>query len=290
MKKIIISILFIYLVCTGIFAQQSIYLSASGNDNNDGLSENTPIKTFNLAFSKLVHSNIRKITIIGTMDIGSQNVMSEDICVFGIFGEEIDSIFMNKEDEIIITGKQKAVGKDRAVLSGKGAENKVVVIVSCNNAKIRFEYIEISGGEGESGCGLIITGSSEITLGQGAVVCNNNFVGIGIQEGKCVINGGEIFANRYGGISVQENGILFLINGVIRENLGIAGAGVIVSNKGEFTMTGGVITANKASQAGGGVAVNPGGKFNQTGGYINGNIAPIRNNVSRANGTLGSNL
>jgi hypothetical protein len=290
MKKAIVVILFACLICAETFAQISVYVSANGNDSNDGLSENTPVKSFNFALSIIAKNNIRTITVIGTLDINNQDVIAEAIWVFGLFGEVMNLIFMNRQDEIVITGKPEAVGLERAVLSGRGAENKFVVVISSENAKIRFEHIDISGGEGERGAGLIITGGAEVTLGVGAVVRNNAFAGVGIEEGTCVINGGEVLGNRYGGVSVQANGILYLKNGVIRENNGIAGAGVMISNGGRFTMTGGIISANRASNTGGGVAVDTGGRFDQTGGNISGNIAPQRNNVSRAYGTLGSNL
>jgi hypothetical protein len=138
---------------------------------------------------------------------------------------------------IIITGKPDAVGPERAALSGRGTDNKTVVLISSENAKVRFEHIDISGGERERGAGLIVTGGSEVTLGPGAVVQNNTSVGIAVEGGTCIIDGGEVLGNGYGG-----------------------------------------------------VAVNTGGRFDQTGGNISGNIAPQRSNVSRADGTLGSNF
>ena len=69
MKKAIIIALFVCLACPGTFAQQSIYVSADGNDYNDGLSEKTPIKTFNFALFIMALRDIRTITVIGTLDI-----------------------------------------------------------------------------------------------------------------------------------------------------------------------------------------------------------------------------
>jgi len=293
MKKAIIIALFVCLACPGTFAQQSIYVSADGNDYNDGLSEKTPIKTFNFALFIMALRDIRTLTVIGTLDINSQDVKAEDLWVFGIFGNVIDSMFMNREDEIIITGKPDAVGPERAALSGRGAVNKVVVLVSSENAKIRFEHIDISGGAGERGVGLIVTDGSEVTLGPGAVVRNNTSVGISIGGnggGACIIDGGEVLGNGYGGVSVGANGMLYLQNGTIRENTCVTGAGVMVGGGGIFSMKGGIISDNRASVMGGGVAVNTGGRFDQTGGNISGNIAPQRSNVSRADGTLGSNF
>jgi len=290
MKKAIITALFVCLVCTGTFAQQSIYVSADGNDYNDGLSEKTPIKTFNFALFIMALRDIRTITVIGTLDIYSQDVKAEALWVFGIFGNAMDSMFMNREDGIIITGKPDAVGPERAALSGRGADNKTVVLISSENAKVRFEHIDISGGERERGAGLIVTGGSEVTLGPGAVVQNNTSVGIAVEGGTCIIDGGEVLGNGYGGISLGANGILYLQSGTIRENIGITGAGVMVGGGGIFLMKGGIISDNRASVMGGGVAVNTGGRFDQTGGNISGNIAPQRSNVSRADGTLGSNF
>jgi len=44
LKRFMLILLLICAVCTGAFAQQSIYVSARGNDSNDGLSEARPVK------------------------------------------------------------------------------------------------------------------------------------------------------------------------------------------------------------------------------------------------------
>ena len=280
--------------------EPSFYVSAAGADHNDGLSENTPFRTLMMALimMQMPEEPIRKITVIGTLDINSEDVshMSaidrpEDAGVF-----IIAMAFGSDPIDILITGKPEASGADRAVLSGRGSGRDVVHIGSMEgfpSLSIRFEHIEISGGEGLIGRGIHVAGYNEngisVTLGPGAVIQRNGF-GIVLEENaECIINGGEITDNIYGvyvdhdstltmsGGSISNNGASYsdcggvfvngnfnMTGGSITNNRASDGGGVVVLHDGTFSMSHGSITYNQAAN-GGGVFVNIGGRFTISG-------------------------
>ena len=285
MKRIALILVLACAVCAGAFAQSdaSYYVSARGNDDNDGLSESRPFKTLYQAFAGAFATGINKVTVIGTLNKDTVSDFTPgDVFVFGF-----NSIGGLIKDEIIITGKPGATGAERAVLSGRRS-NAITVDVR-DNARIRFEHIEISGGEGEYGCGIYIE-DAYVTLGPGAVVRSNAKVGIGITGGTCVIDGGEVRDNVIG-VVVAEKGVVTMQSGIIRDNRSPGSAGgVVVASGGRFTMSGGSITGNSAAGSGGGVYVSSGGRFDQTGGTISGNTAPRGPNIYRERGSLGSDL
>jgi len=260
---------------------RSYYVSAKGNNSNNGLSESAPIRDLEYAVQLVRSSDIDRITVIGTLDKYSFTPLRSDT---------VFSIYHLSERQLLITGKPGATGAERAVLSGRDSG---VTVVRAFSGNIRFENIEISGGEGEIGTGIDIFGSSSVTLGPGAVVRNNRAAGMIISEGTCVIDGGEVRENTGPGLIISEKGVLTMRSGAIRENRSPNnGGGVGVLDGGRFTMAGGSITGNRASLSGGGVYVRSGGRFDQTGGTISGNTATqgSNQNIFRAQGALGSNL
>jgi len=279
-KKIVLFLMLVCAICVVVFAQtgQSIYVSAGGNNNNDGLSESTPLKSLDRAVQRASLSDVDKITVIGILNIDSEESINISVFTFSI----------SNEKQILITGKPGAANSDQAILSSRGSGRPVIVIARGN---VRFENIEISGGEGVQGFGIFIFGGSNITLGTGAVVKSNSSNGILIGDGTCVIDGGEVLDNSGGGINVVK-GVLTMNSGAIRNNRAGTGAGVVVGGgNGRFTMTGGTITGNRAAEGGGGVVIGSEGRFDQTGGTISGNTdAWGYPNLFRSQGTLGSDL
>ena len=283
MKKLVLILMLACAACAGVFAQQSIYVSANGNDDNDGLSEARPLKDLFVAVLLAFSNDINRITVIGTLDLRSEGLVDSWDSVFNF-------MYLGS-DELLITGKQGATGTERAVLSGRGSGKAVVNITT---GKIRFQNIEIFGGEGSlentRGYGLYISPNGSVTLGQGAVIRNNASGGV-LLMGTCIIDGGEILENSNPGIFIGGN--LTMRSGSIRNNRSSGNAGGVgIIDGGRFTMSGGTISGNAANQAGGGVYVASGGRFDQTGGTISGNTARQGSNpnVYRVQGALGSNL
>jgi len=278
MKRIMILVVLLICFCGQAFAQNALYVSAKGSDDNDGLTEATALQSLDVATLLATVKGINVI-VIGTLTMGNAMVYEK--------GHNSIFRFAGADDrrQVIVSGKPGATGSDRAVLSGKGTDQNVVILVSIRkDANIRFENIEITGLVHENTTGIGIEEGGRVTLGPGAVVRGND-VGIIISDGTCVIDGGEVRDNGRPGIICGENGVLTMLGGVIRNN---GDSGVAVLKGGRFTMSGGTITDNTGTVAGGGVLVAAGGRFDQTGGTVSGNTAPRYANIYRVSGALGS--
>jgi predicted outer membrane repeat protein len=241
------------------------YVSAGGSDRNDGLSEASAFRSLFKAVSEAAKTDIKTITVLGRLDIASEQSS-------------------NKERVFIIQGTGRELltirGSGGAVLSGEGADRRVVLVKGVCN--IRFENIEISGGRTSmEGAGMGVGKYSEITLGPGAVVTGNQAgtVGGGIAVapgGKVILDGGEISDNSTrgvgGGIAVVGTGSVFtMTGGVIKGNKAEGGGGVAVYENAVSNMSGGELSGNYASVAGGAVVLNRNAVLDMAGGSIRGN-------------------
>jgi len=244
----------------------SYYVRATGSDSNDGLSESKAFKTLKQAVSRAAAGDIKKITIIGTLDIRSEAPSANDNAVF-----VLDALFPSGVEipEILITGKLGASGNERAVFSGLGSAKSVLHVKS---GTFRFENIEISGSTrigidivfgrsvsiitGSSGSASSSRSSKEpyVTLGQGAVVRNNNETGLFVgADGTLILAGGEVRDNKYIGVYVAS-----LTDPSYN------------SKDGVFTMTDGIITNQSYA-----VVVEPGASYVRTGGTVTGTIGTV---------------
>jgi hypothetical protein len=270
MRKTMLILSFLVIAGSAVSAQQTIYVSAQGDEAERGLNEARPT-TFPKALAQAMEGTARRIVITGAMDIKSNGMNKTTGGVFDFF----DSVGNDKRkkalDEIVITGKPGATGAERAVLSAKGSGNAAVWARNC---RIRFEHIDIESGEGKFGYGVYIPEGAQVTLGPGAVVRNNVSAGVFVSNGGTfVIDGGELINNNTG---VYVEGTAALLNGAIKENTSSnGGGGVQISGGGRFTMSGGTISGNKTADtdyfSGGGVYITSGGLFSITGGTITGN-------------------
>jgi hypothetical protein len=255
------------------FAQQSIFVSAAGSDENSGRSENSPYMTMQKALVEVRSSGINRITIIGVLDAESQ-IVTGNVSVFTI-------ALPVGANELLITGIRGV----RSALSGRGSGLPVLAATGAET-RIRLENIEIINGEGEEGSGLLVLKGSSVTLGQGTVVRQNQ-TGVKLAEGACIIDGGEVRDNSLTGIMISDNCTLTMRNGVILNN---KNRGVVVQKGGRFSMLSGSITGNYTSTAGGGVYAAAGARFDQTAGDIIGNMAPQFPDVYREQGAFGNDL
>jgi len=261
MKKIQ---LIIFLTCVMyVFAssQEIIYVRAGGNDNNSGLSETEALKTLYKALSRAEQINSGRITVVGTLDSNSEARNTRD---------SVFELSVNSDMEVLITGKPDASDSEKAILSAKGSNKSVV---SVNKGNIRFEYIEISNANGEGTGEVGVFVFSRITLGQGAVVRDNNGFGILISgnDAICTIDGGEVRNNNSTGVFLNK-GLFVLKNGTIADNKAKLAAGVFVATDTKFEMQGGTIL-NNIADTGAGVIVESDAKFEMLDGTISNNTA-----------------
>jgi len=281
-----------------VLAQQTVYVSAQGSEDERGLNEAKPT-TFTRALAQAMMGTAQKIIITGALDINSNGMNRRVGVVFDFFDSVGEEKRRKALGEIVITGKPGAEGSERAVLSAKGSGNAAVWVRNC---KVRFEHIDISDAEGRYGYGLYIPQYAQVTLGPGAVVRNNVSSGIYVADGgTCVIDGGEVRNNNTGvyvegsasflsgsikdnissygggGVRITRGGQFIMSGGTIAGNRTdtsdyFSGGGVYIENGGYFALSGGSITGNRSHGAGGGVFAESGGVFDQNGGTINRNI------------------
>jgi hypothetical protein len=150
--------------------QRSLYVSARGNDNNNGRSEETPYRTLGKAVETANAGVIKTITVIGTIE-----------------ETRTIEIWQSGADEILITGKPDASAAERAVI------NTNIYI----DGKVRFTHIRLK----RIGGGRSIT----VTLGAGVIVSNPN--GIGVDDVNKLIMTDDATVTGCSGIGVSNDGV-----------------------------------------------------------------------------------
>lgn len=110
LKKLIFMFFALY-IANVIFSQEAVksyYVSAQGNDEtNNGRTEATAFRTLRKAIEVASKGIIKRITIIGTLNQASENSST-------MFTKAVFFIEYNEEDELFITGKENASGKEKA--------------------------------------------------------------------------------------------------------------------------------------------------------------------------------
>jgi hypothetical protein len=298
---------------TGGGPAASYYVSAAGNDRNNGLSEARAFRTLAHAVSKAAASDIIKtVTVIGTLNQASE----------GGAGSPLDVVFHLRGavggsggavGPVLITGLPNAPARRRAVLSGAGTEGDCVWALGA----FRFEHIEISGSRER---GLYIDSNSEVTLGPGSLVKNHEGGGVYVTfpsddpdtlpgPGVLILDGGIVENNRgdwwRGAGGIYVGGGFTMKGGSVRNNeavsygdAGSMGGGICIDSdepvlieggdisgntaiyggglciyKGRVTMSGGSISGNTAEGRGGGVWICEGASFIRIGGRIGGTVS-----------------
>jgi len=190
--------------------QRSLYVSAKGNDNNNGRSEETPYKTLRKAVETANAGVIKTITVIGTI-------------------EESISINQTGADEILITGKPDASFAERAVISSFKRWDETVCLEVYG--KIRFTYIQITSIYGLNSSGITII------LGAGAVVSNPSGVGISSVRGLTLIMTDDSTITGCKGDGVSNASVTMSGNTNISNNGGNGINGITVTMSGNASIT-----------------------------------------------------
>jgi len=188
-KRTVLTVLLALAAFGAVYAQttvqRSLYVSAQGDDNNNGRSETTPYKTLGKAVEAANAGIIKTITIIGTISGGNAR--------------------QSGADEILITGKPDASAAERAVISG---------YVSVDG-KVRFTHIRFAKGIGNYS-------STTITLGMGCVVTNPDGVGVEGVNMLIMTDDAAITGCRRSGLETRNSNITMSGNAEIIYN-GIMG-------------------------------------------------------------------
>ena len=212
--------------------------------------------------------------------------------LFSVNSEGSEVVFKN----ITIDGGAKWSEGDLAdrINSGITISGNGHLIAIDGNAKVTLEsgtVLQNSALDGASAVGAAVTVGESNTNGCTLIIksgvqikdnyvkgASNNVGGSGAavyvrEKGQLIMEGGNIYNNyaSVGGGAITNRGNCVMSEGRIYNNYAGNNSGAVCVEGGEFTMTGGSITENKAVAGGGAIAIFNTGVFTMTGGSITGN-------------------
>ncbi|MDR2419685.1 MAG: LysM peptidoglycan-binding domain-containing protein [Treponema sp.] len=241
-------------------SSNSYYVKSSGNDANNGFTEDTAFKTLLQAVQAASSGSIKTITVVGRLEINSERDIIKD----------------TGAAEIIITGS----AIEPAILTPWDLFCSVLVQ---GNSNIRFEQITIRDFDN----GGLVVQDATVTLGAGVRITANNSYGGGglrIKNGRVIMqNGSEIVNNEYSevyenmggygaGVELDGGSLTMMEGSRIAGNIAHGVGGGVYISAGSFVMRGGSIAGNQSKRARGGGVYVAGGSFEISGGDISGNI------------------
>ncbi|MCL2805709.1 MAG: hypothetical protein FWD26_07215 [Treponema sp.] len=293
MKKITLALVLICVICACLFSQQSYYVSANGNNNNDGLSEETALRSLSLAYQKASAGNIKRIMVIGRIGDWSEEAGNNEF---------IFDLRSGNDAEILITGDPGAnrTSSRAAALTGSRSEKSILAV----RGRTRIEHLWIYGGEmsNENQDGIKVF--SVLTQGPGVEIGDLGGIGVSIERGGTyslfgnthpgrgsdvgfnngcrrgsIVNRGTFifhsgflkgFSSRIPHPIVHNSGTFIMNGGTIGHHTNSENGGGVY-NMGTFTMNGGSIRLNRSSKNGGGVYNS--GTFTLNNGSVSSNTA-----------------
>jgi hypothetical protein len=261
------------------------YVSATGNDANDGLTDATPFQTLAQAVDMAKQGSIKTITVIGTLDAASEANASETLPKDPA---EPDDLAKVKQYIGVIPGIPSK-GKSGSIFYIKDSGKDEILITGCDNAMLQGvagNEINISSLDGNTWQTernmrvLHISGVSNIRLENiiitaGAVhgIERSNLLGM-ITTSPLVLQRGKFFypPNGHGGGMLVSDGAKVLLGNdtIVCKNIAIGGGGIAVT-KGTLEINGGTVRENKAER-GGGIYISENSTINMRSGNISNNI------------------
>jgi hypothetical protein len=163
-KRFSVLFLAILVLCPALFAggkkdKEVIYhVSPEGKDTDKGLSPKRPFKTLRRALEAVISSDSRTILVMGELTDSSEVDTQDTESVFYI-GDTAGKT-------ITIRGSG-----DQARLSAVRTNKRVLRITG--GAQVRLENIEITGGRGTIGGGVLGERNASLTIAQGTRIREN---------------------------------------------------------------------------------------------------------------------
>jgi hypothetical protein len=235
----------------------SYYVSAGGNDADEGTRENTALKTLAKAVELAKQSNVNVITVIGTLE-GTTRI------------ENTDGL------EILITGKAQASEAEKAVVKGPEAEPAFDI---SGRSKIRIEHLTVAAGSG--GAFRVRDREAGLTLGTKARIigaAEASASGVALENDAALVMRGDAGISNItastSAVYVAKGTFTMTDNAFIAKNSSLAGGGGVYIKDGVFTMQGSArISGNEARGDGGGVCIDRGSFSMQENALISDNTA-----------------
>jgi len=253
----VLAVLFVLFSCSSSpLSSNSVYVSTSGNDANDGLSPSTPVKTL-----------VKAVEVANTMDKAINVVIKVSVGSYTP-GDGLSSAntgFVINRPNVTISGGwstdfSSVVGKSE--LDGNNSLYHIIKIEGVTN--VIFENLVIRGGKAngstpdDSGGGVYVNGVSYLTIGDSVVISNNSATnGGGISlfstlnskiEGNLCFNTATNGGGIYLGISSKNT-----ISGNVYSNSAVWGGGGVFLWSSTNNTISGAVYSNKANLLGGGV-------------------------------------
>ncbi len=258
------------------WSETVLYVSENGSDENSGFSELEAVKTLSKAaslvdeYSKTFGEDAAwKIYIIGNI-------------------AECAKIESTKAKSIALQGK---TGTNTDSLDGE--KNGTTLSIK-TAVPIKITKLKITNGKASGNGGGISVVSGNLTLASGVLLCGNesaqNGGGVWNSASTLTIDGAVISgntANQHGGgiYNCSDATLVFISGAITRNEAAKYGGGVYNANA--FTMSGGTIRENKASEgAGVNTAGDANGTFSMSGGSISNNTATEKGGGIYSAGTL----
>jgi predicted outer membrane repeat protein len=261
-------LLYLLTAIAAVFAETGYYVSADGDDANDGLTENSAFKTLDRGLAQTKTSGVKRIIVTGTLTLESEAPANQNAVFF---------VQTAENEEIVIAGNP--AGGNPGVLQGT-MNRRVLAIAS---GSVRLENILITGGNlataGQGG-GAYIGPGARLTAGSGAVIRGNRaFSGGGayVDNGFFIMEADSILAENWaqtdgGGVAVHGSGAI--------DRKRAANAGVSLGEPGSAVIRGNArIEKNSADDDGGGV-------YSSGGVVIFAEKAKLLHNTSQCGGGL----
>ena len=254
-KNTILTICLFLFLAGGLFCQETIYVSATGNDLNDGTSEENAYGNFATALLQ-VDSPGDILRVIGDINISNGQNISTKTFAFTIEGDS-----------------------DYSTLTGADGKTRMFTINGGTNQDVTFKNIIFTGAINQSGNGSILfsnQATSSITID------------------NCLFNGNSTTANQ-GGAIYLSNADLTVSNSTFYNNSSVLSGGVlfVAGSNAEVTITNSTFYDNTIGSANNtnGAAIRSEGS--STVSVINTliyNNKTSNGNESGLNGTPNSNL
>jgi len=254
-KNTILTICLFLFLAGGLFCQETIYVSATGNDLNDGTSEENAYGNFATALLQ-VDSPGDILRVIGDINISNGQNISTKTFAFTIEGDS-----------------------DYSTLTGADGKTRMFTINGGTNQDVTFKNIIFTGAINQSGNGSILfsnQATSSITID------------------NCLFNGNSTTANQ-GGAIYLSNADLTVSNSTFYNNSSVLSGGVlfVAGSNAEVTITNSTFYDNTIGSANNtnGAAIRSEGS--STVSVINTliyNNKTSNGNESGLNGTSNSNL
>ncbi len=196
-----------------------MYVSPNGDNNNDGQSEETPLKTIQHAFSMILADSLHQHTV-HLLD-GTYGVSNDEL--FPIYIPDYIHLQGSNKDSIIIEGTSTSVFyfdnnmstklSGLTITKGDGMYGRIGGGIFCGNANPIFENLILKdNGCLENGGGLFIT-NSDVTMRNLNIINNRSEFGysggILCSFSNVYIESSTILNNDHGGIEATSSNVIF---------------------------------------------------------------------------------